>query len=78
MISRKNYVPDGDLSMRLSAGLEELRQRKGKDKVRPEDIAHDMILSYNTIKNWMKRRRVPKIPMIRELERLYKVKILEE
>lgn len=46
------------------------------DGTRPEQIAAAMEVSFNTVKNWLSGRRVPKIPTVRRLEQVYGMKIL--
>ncbi len=61
-----------DISSHLRKAINDLRD----DGHRAEDIAAAMEVSYNTVKNWITGRRVPKIPTVRRLEQLYGMKIL--
>ncbi len=47
-----------------------------KDVVAPKKMAKDLDVSYSTIRSWSKGRRKPKTVTIREIQRLYGVKII--
>lgn len=61
-----------DLERRVRKAVDDLRE----DGHRAEEIAAAMEVSYNTVKNWITGRRVPKVPTVRRMEQIYGMKIL--
>lgn len=60
------------IAHRVKETLATLRE-KG---TRAEDVAVAMEVSYNTVKNWLVGRRVPKLPTVRRMEQIYGIRIL--